>query len=154
MLTRDQAQQIAETEISRRSNGAARVITESTMELEYGWLFFWNSVALLETGDRRSMLVGNAPLLVNRTDGTISFTGTARATSHYLREYEESIGLRNRAELARLARRALYDLWLRLLGRRWTTSLARTTDCDCLRCRLSSHDATGQPERVGRPTSR
>jgi hypothetical protein len=145
MLTRDQAQRIAEAEISRRAKYSARVQSESTIELDYGWLFFWNSVTFLETGDRRFALVGNAPLLVNRSDGTTSFTGTARVPSHYLREYEESIGLRGPASLAQVARGTLYELWLRMLGRRWTTSLSSTTKCDCRRCKIAASSGPVSP---------
>lgn len=137
MLTLEEAQRIADAQISVLADGGARVLSDATIELSYGWVFFWNSVQFLETADARFMLLGNAPLIVNRTDGTTRFTGTARATSHYLREYEEELGLRQPASAAALVVGALRGLWLRATGRRWTREVGPGPgpDCDCLRCR-------------------
>lgn len=152
MLTKDEALQIAEAEVSRIADGGARFMRESTIDLEYGWLFFWNSAAFLETRDRRLALIGNAPLLVNKTDGTFAFTGTAHTPGHYLREYEERTGLRPAPTPVRILRQVLGELWLRALSRRWTTSLLTTNDCDCLRCRLSLPPS--HRKQLGRSASR
>ena len=147
MLTLEQAQRIAEADISWRAEGGARVLSQSTIELPYGWVFFWNSVTFLETGDRRFMLLGNAPLIVNGSDGTTRFTGTARATTHYLREYEEHIGLRQPASVPSIVVGAIRDLWLGALGRRWTRRVSPGPDCACLRCRLGATSSTRARER-------
>jgi len=33
-------------------------------------------------------VAGNAPIIVNRFDGSLHFTGTARPTEEYIRDYE------------------------------------------------------------------
>lgn len=146
MLTLEQAQHIADAEISWRAEGGARVLSEFTIELPYGWVFFWNSVTFLETGDRRFMLLGNAPLIVNRADGTTRFTGTARATTHYLREYEEQIGIRQPASTLSIVLGVIHDLWLGATGKRWTRDVNPGPDCPCLRCRLGTISSTCRSE--------
>jgi hypothetical protein len=138
MLTLEQAERIAQAEISWRAEGGARVLSGSTMELPYGWVFFWNSATFLETRDRRFMLLGNAPLIVNRADGTTRFTGTARATAHYLREYEEDIGIRQPASALAIGLGVIRDFWLAAMGRRWTTKINPGPECACLSCRLAA----------------
>jgi hypothetical protein len=66
------------------------VICDSdTRELDYGWVFFYNSKMFIETGDLRYALAGNAPLLVDKKSRTLIVLGTAKPIDELLREYEE-----------------------------------------------------------------
>lgn len=47
------------------------IIEESTLETDFGWVFFWNSKAYIETGNFSCALAGGGPLIVERTDGTV-----------------------------------------------------------------------------------
>ena len=53
------------------------ILDEHTMETEFGWLFFWNSKKYHETGEFQYALAGNAPLIVDRRDGSVHETSTA-----------------------------------------------------------------------------
>jgi hypothetical protein len=64
------------------------VMQKLTIERPFGWVFFYNSKQFLETGDISQALVGNAPLIVDRTDGSVHVTGTAEPIEHYLKDYE------------------------------------------------------------------
>jgi len=65
------------------------VIVESeTEEHDFGWVFYWTSREYLETNEIRYALGGNAPLIVDRRDGSIHPTGTARLTSEYVDDYK------------------------------------------------------------------
>lgn len=59
-----------------------------TIEASFGWVFFYNARAFLETGDRAYALAGNAPLIVDRTTGAVVVTGTGRSAKHYIAWYE------------------------------------------------------------------
>jgi hypothetical protein len=64
-------------------------------EYDFGWTFFWNTKKFVETGDHKYGLIGNAPIIVDRTDGKLYVTGTAHPLDHYLAEYRR--GLRHPA---------------------------------------------------------
>ncbi|HEU4780061.1 MAG TPA: YrhB domain-containing protein [Steroidobacteraceae bacterium] len=56
-------------------------------EHDFGWLYFYDSSAHVETGAGSETLAGNAPLIVDRGDGKLYVTGTAHPIEHYLQEY-------------------------------------------------------------------
>ena len=51
-------------------------------------MFFYQSSKYLETGDFRDQLAGNAPYIVNRTNGLLFETGTAHELDFYIEQYE------------------------------------------------------------------
>lgn len=67
------------------------VLEEETIQKEYGWIFFYTSRRFVETGDVNHMVVGNAPVVVNKRTGKLTFLGTAEPTENYVRRYEESL---------------------------------------------------------------
>jgi hypothetical protein len=92
MITLDEARDIANEYVSKLESEAGkslRIVDEQTIEKSFGWVFFYNSKDYLETGDFRSMLVGNAPLIVDKNDGSLHETGTAKPVSDYISDYEE-----------------------------------------------------------------
>jgi hypothetical protein len=56
-------------------------------EHDFGWVYFYDGSRHVETGKAGDALVGNAPLIVDRTDGKLYMTGTAHPIEHYLQEY-------------------------------------------------------------------
>jgi hypothetical protein len=64
-------------------------------EHDFGWLYFYDSSRHIESGDDRDVLVGNAPLIVDRIDGNLYITGSARPIEYYVEEYRR--GQRTRA---------------------------------------------------------
>ena len=60
---------------------------EHTREEDFGWVFFYNSKAFIETGDTAFGLGGNGPLIVDRVTGEVVMTGTAFPVAHYIEYY-------------------------------------------------------------------
>ena len=59
------------------------LISSATMEREFGWVFFYRD------SDPSQLLAGNAPFIVDRTDGSIHVTGTAYPIEQYLESYAQ-----------------------------------------------------------------
>jgi|GEM_PF-738824 len=64
------------------------ILDDVTIERPFGWVFFYQSSKQERTGNSSYPLVGNAPIIVNRFDGSLHVRGTARPTEEYVREYE------------------------------------------------------------------
>ena len=65
---------------------------DETIEKAYGWVFFYQAKAYLESGDIVDALVGNAPYIVNKYTGEVHETGTANPVEEYIAEYEAQHG--------------------------------------------------------------
>jgi len=68
------------------------LLEAETLERSFGWVFFYTSRRYEETRSISDMLVGNAPLIVDRRDGTVHYTGTGRPVEFYLEQYEARRG--------------------------------------------------------------
>jgi hypothetical protein len=64
------------------------VTITSVHEYPIGWAFYYQATRYLETGVFGDMLVGNAPVLVERVDGSIVPTGTGEPIEIYIERYE------------------------------------------------------------------
>lgn len=94
MLDLETAKKMVEEEINISFNHEGDklvVLDEETVEREYGWVFFYTSQRLIETGDPRYLVAGNAPIVVNRQTGELTWLGTGEPFENYLRRYEASI---------------------------------------------------------------
>jgi hypothetical protein len=69
--------------------GQACIVREATIAKPYGWIFFYQSKQYIETGDFSAQLLGNAPIIIDRTTSEIRVTGTRLPLEHYLAEYEQ-----------------------------------------------------------------
>jgi hypothetical protein len=93
MLTEPEARGIAEEEPARiyeevrgySDYGGGFVIVDA-QEYPIGWAYHYQSAQHLRTGDISAMLAGNAPILIDRQDGTILPTGTAHPLEHYIHQ--------------------------------------------------------------------
>lgn len=94
MLSRAEAAELVLREIDKLGGGRVPVsLVESyTIEKPYGWAFFYNSKAFLETGNYGERLIGNGPVLVNKYTGEIAHCGTHAEPSKLIREREEKLG--------------------------------------------------------------
>ena len=93
MLSITQAQSLAEAQLSGSSDDSLElvVLTSATLETSFGWVFFYQSRAYVESHDPMEALVGNAPLIVNRITGDVIVTGTAEPIDSYISRYEASL---------------------------------------------------------------
>jgi hypothetical protein len=53
------------------------IVDESTVEKEYGWIFYHQSRHYIETGDGDYELAGNGPIIVDKSDGSLYQMGSA-----------------------------------------------------------------------------
>jgi hypothetical protein len=58
-----------------------------TREEDFGWVFFYNSKAFLDTHDNSERVAGNAPFIVERNAGTVVQLGAARGVDRYIDAY-------------------------------------------------------------------
>ncbi len=91
MISADKARAIVEAEISlpgSPNQPLMAILEDSTIEREWGWVFFYQSAQYLETGNPKDQLAGNAPYIVNRQTGELVATGTAWPIEKYIEDYE------------------------------------------------------------------
>jgi hypothetical protein len=94
-MTRDDARQMALDYLKQleRETGYELVMLDgSTLEREFGWVFFYNSKRYVDTGNIIHALAGNAPVVVTSRDRRIHVTGTAHPLEHYLAAFTEYKG--------------------------------------------------------------
>ena len=72
------------------------ILEDQTQEYDFGWVFSYNSREYIEEGTFSAALAGNAPLIVDKSDGRIYETGTAYPIEHYIDAYRA--GIRTPAE--------------------------------------------------------
>jgi hypothetical protein len=60
-----------------------------TIERPWGWVFVYDSADHVRSGADEDMVLGNAPILVERKSGRLFVTGTAESTEHYIALYEQ-----------------------------------------------------------------
>ena len=94
-MKKHEAQSLVESELEKTKDNFdpidCVILEDETIERTWGWMFFYQSKAYVETGDFREMLGGNAPIIVNRNTGKITHTGTDYEPEHYIKEYEASL---------------------------------------------------------------
>jgi hypothetical protein len=72
-----------------------KLVVARVDEHDFGWVYFYDSAAHVASGRPGDAVVGNAPLIVDKTDGKLYITGTAKPLEHYLAEYR--LGVRTPA---------------------------------------------------------
>jgi hypothetical protein len=64
-LARDKIDQLAQT-----AGDQFEILPDSTMDIQQGWVFFFNTADFVRTGAPASALAGNGPILITR-EGTV-----------------------------------------------------------------------------------
>jgi Immunity protein 35 len=81
-LNRDSAMLLARERINQRAQSVGEEFEiDSTMEIEQGWLFFYNTMEFVRTRDHSYALVGNGPILVTR-EGVVHHLPSAIPWEH------------------------------------------------------------------------
>jgi Immunity protein 35 len=93
MLTMEQAREIVVKRLREMVPGEDLVVVDAeTITKSYGFVFFYNSRAYLETRDPLEMLGGNGPAIVLH-DGSSHFLGTVQSAELALATFERERGL-------------------------------------------------------------
>jgi hypothetical protein len=53
-------------ELAESVESTFELLSESTVEIRQGWIFFYNSAEFVKSGDMLDALAGNGPILVTR----------------------------------------------------------------------------------------
>jgi len=80
------ARRLVEAHLAHMKVDWEPVIVE-VREFPVGWVFFYDSKVHQETNSVSDALAGNAPILVDRSDGTLHMTGTAQPIQKYVDQY-------------------------------------------------------------------
>ena len=95
MITFEQARAIALAEIAKALPKYDFVLLdEETVAKPYGWIFWYNTRKYLETGNIMDATPGNAPFVVDNTDGNVHYLSTGVPFTEALRTVERSLGVR------------------------------------------------------------
>ena len=68
-IGRVQAVELAKAKVAELERGAGcalELMNDKTKEIDRGWIFFFNSVEFLRTGNNSFRLAGNGPIFVSR----------------------------------------------------------------------------------------
>lgn len=66
---------------------ACELLEDETIEWDLGWVFFYNSKEYIKTGNLSAVLVGNAPLIIDKFTGALVEMGTAFPIEYYIENY-------------------------------------------------------------------
>jgi Immunity protein 35 len=91
MLTLEKAERLAALWVELMTDGDCVIQYEQTIARPYGWIFLYQSKEYLNHGRFEDMSVGNALIIVDRVDGEIIVTGTAKPLEEYIKEYESTL---------------------------------------------------------------
>jgi hypothetical protein len=93
-ITRERALEIGREAIAKLKPGTEFLILEDKIqEKDWGWVFFYGTRQFVETGDRRFVIAGTGPFVVERADAALTFLSTSVPPPRAIAEYE-----RRRAE--------------------------------------------------------
>lgn len=90
MINEKQAQLIAQEfimQIESKSFYKLALLPDNTIEFDLGWFFFYQSKEFVDTQNIMYALGGNAPIIVNRFDGSVEITGTGEPIQFYIDQY-------------------------------------------------------------------
>jgi hypothetical protein len=91
MITKSEALRIAKARLAAMpplEDDELIILESATRTIRSGWVFFYQSRLYIETNCISYALAGNAPLIVSRISGRISFAGTAHPIKQYIEEHE------------------------------------------------------------------
>ena len=78
--------------LTRRSGCELALLETETLEKSFGWIFFYESKSYLQSRELRDAVVGNAPIVVAKSDGRVHVTGTAHSIEYYIAQLATAEG--------------------------------------------------------------
>jgi Immunity protein 35 len=103
IVTIGEARNLAEGHLAKTAGTSPEpvvIVDDSTIETDFGWIFFWNSKRYLESGDFRDALAGNVPLIVDRANGSVHATCTFLPIEEIIERYRTVRGTLGTAPFA------------------------------------------------------
>lgn len=89
-ITSEKALEIARARIAAIKSQHEYVLLEKqTQEHDFGWVFFYTTRKHAETGNRRDMVPGNGPLVVERETGETEFLSSSLPPSAAIAAYKK-----------------------------------------------------------------
>jgi hypothetical protein len=86
--TFEQARELVRRKLDAMPGGRGfRILDTSVSELREGWIIYYQSAELLETGDISKALAGNIPMFVTRADGEIFLLSHHRPLTESMAAY-------------------------------------------------------------------
>ncbi|MDZ4820374.1 MAG: YrhB domain-containing protein [Planctomycetota bacterium] len=67
-----------------------RLLEDITMTREFGWVFFYDSAKSVGSNEPGEDIAGNAPIIIDRKDGSLHVTGTGRPIEYFIDNYERT----------------------------------------------------------------
>lgn len=89
-LTVEEALQRAQAVLDEGPTSTPVALIDDMLESSNHWVFFFNSVAFIESGDFGHALAGNAPIVVPKGGGAVTRFFTGRSPEEQLAELEAS----------------------------------------------------------------
>jgi hypothetical protein len=77
-------------DLARECGVPLNLLEGETIERDFGWCFFFDAQPLPGSRETETLLAGNAPVIIDRRDGSLHETGTAYPVEHYLDNYERT----------------------------------------------------------------
>jgi Immunity protein 35 len=74
------------------------IVSEETIEKDYGWIFFYQSRKYLETGEFGYILAGNGPVAFEKASGLIHHLGSHAHPHELIRQFEAKRAARQEME--------------------------------------------------------
>lgn len=94
MISKEEARRTAENHANHEKSGpytgVDRLVVDDewTIERDYGWIFMCNTPEFVRTRNRRDALVGNAPLLILRDNGSVIQFPSSYTRERAVADYE------------------------------------------------------------------
>lgn len=87
MITVEDAIEIVKRYLGIDENSSLFIMMDKTKEFEFGWIFFYQTTNYIVIDGVKIGLGGNAPLIVDKRDGSLHVTGTAYPHEKYVEDY-------------------------------------------------------------------
>lgn len=91
MMNREKAEKLAQREIQRIAMQAGDefvLCSEDTIERGFGWLFFYQSKAFIDSGELKYRLAGNGPIVVEKDSGNVTIHGSVPSVEEIIAKLE------------------------------------------------------------------
>ncbi|HXN50546.1 MAG TPA: YrhB domain-containing protein [Candidatus Acidoferrum sp.] len=90
-LSKERATEIARKTIDDlKATNPLVILEDKTLEKDFGWVFFYTTKKYQETRDKKYLMPGNSPLIVDRFDGSTHFLPSSLPPGRAVEEYQKA----------------------------------------------------------------